>query len=161
VPSEDAAHGHPVVDRPVTLVDSSVLLDVLTADPRWAGWSETALARSHDSSRLVINPLVYAEISTGFDRIEDLDDAVPATDFEREALPYEAGFVAAKAFLSYRRRGGERRSPLADFYIGAHAAVRGYRLLTRDEARYRTYFPTVELIVPCARQNHSRRPQEE
>jgi predicted nucleic acid-binding protein len=96
----------------------------------------------------VINPIVYAEVSVGFDRIEDLEDAVPAGDFQRETLPYEAGFLAGKAFLAYRKRGGQKRSPLPDFYIGAHAAVRGYRLLTRDAARYRPYFPTVTLIAP-------------
>jgi predicted nucleic acid-binding protein len=97
---------------------------------------------------LAINPIVYAEVSTGFDLIEDLDDVVSADDFRREALPYEAGFVAGKAYLAYRRRGGQKRSPLPDFYIGAHAAVRGYRLLTRDASRYRTYFPRVTLIAP-------------
>jgi hypothetical protein len=96
----------------------------------------------------VISPLEYAEVSTSFDRIEDLDDALAAREFEREALPSEAGFLAGKAFLAYRRRGGTRRSPLADFYIGAHAAVRGYRLLTRDAQRYRTYFPTLDLTAP-------------
>jgi predicted nucleic acid-binding protein len=95
----------------------------------------------------VINPIVYAEFSTGFDRIEDLDDAVPAADFEREHLPYQAALVAGKAFLVYRKRGGYRRSPLPDFYIGAHAAVSGYRLLTRGAARYRSYFPSIELIA--------------
>jgi predicted nucleic acid-binding protein len=134
--------------RPVTLVDSSVLLDVLTEDPTWGPWSEDALARAGDAGTLVINPIVYAEVSAGFDRIEDLDDAVPADDFDGEPLPYEAGFVAGKAFLAYRKRGGQRRSPLPDFYIGAHAAVRQYRLLTRDATRYRTYFPTVEVIGP-------------
>ena len=109
---------------------------------------EVALTQARDMGGLVINPIVYAEVSTGFDRIEDLDDAVPAADFEREPLPYQAGFVAGKAFLAYRRRGGQRRSPLPDFYIGAHAAVRGYRLLTRDAARYSTYFPSVELLAP-------------
>ncbi len=133
---------------PVTLVDSSVVLDIVTSDPAWAAWSEDALARARDQGRLVINPIVYAEVSTGFDRIEELDEAVPTSDFEREQLPYEAGYLAGKAFLAYRRRGGERRSPLPDFYIGAHAAVRGYRLLTRDALRYRTYFPSVELIAP-------------
>lgn len=133
---------------PTTLVDSNVLLDVLTGDPRWSGWSETELAQALDRGRLVINPLVYAEVSTGFDRIEDVDDALPTSEFDREALPYEAGFVAGKAFFTYRRRGGTRRSPLADFYIGAHAAVRGYRLLTRDAQRYRTYFPGLALISP-------------
>jgi predicted nucleic acid-binding protein len=132
----------------VTLVDSSVLLDILTDDQSWAKWSMDALALARDEGRLVINPIVYAEISTSFDRIEDLDDAVPAQDFTREPLPYQAGFVAAKAFLAYRRRGGLRRSPLPDFYIGAHAAVSGYRLLTRYEARYRTYFSRVELVAP-------------
>ena len=133
---------------PVTMVDSNVLLDVLTDDPAWGAWSQSALIQARDTGRLVINPLVYAEVSTGFEKIEDLDEAVPSADFEREALPFEAGFVAGKAFLAYRQRGGERRSPLADFYIGAHAAVRGYRLLTRDAPRYRTYFPTVVLVAP-------------
>jgi predicted nucleic acid-binding protein len=136
------------VDRAATLVDSSVLLDVLTDDAVWGGWSREMLAVARDDGQLVINPIVYAEVSAGFDRIEELDDAVPASEFEREPLPYEAGFLAGKAFLAYRRRGGERRSPLPDFYIGAHAAVRGYRLLTRDAARYRTSFPTLQLITP-------------
>ncbi len=124
------------------------MLDILTQDADWAQWSGDALARARDDGTLVINPIIYAEVSAGFDRIEDLDDAVPAADFEREPLPYQAGFIAGKAFLSYRKRGGPRRSPLPDFYIGAHAAVRRYRLLTRDAARYRAYFPTVELIYP-------------
>jgi predicted nucleic acid-binding protein len=134
--------------RPVTLVDSSVILDIVTADPDWAQWSENALAQARDEGTLVINPIVYAEVSAGFDRIEDLDDALPADDFGRESLPYEAGFLAGKAFLAYRRRGGQKRSPLPDFYIGAHAAVRGHHLLTRDAARYRTYFPTITIIAP-------------
>jgi len=120
----------------------------LTDDPTWGTWSQSALVQARDTGRLVINPLVYAEVSTGFEKIEDLDEAVPTADFDREALPFEAGFVAGKAFLAYRQRGGERRSPLADFYIGAHAAVCGYRLLTRDAPRYRTYFPTVVLVAP-------------
>jgi len=144
----DLGGNGPQADRPVTLVDSSVILDIVTDDPDWAAWSGDALVQAHDEGLLVINPIVYAEVSTGFDRIEDLDDAVPADDFEREALPYEAGFLAGKAFLAYRERGGQKRSPLPDFYIGAHAAVRRYRLLTRDVARYRTYFPTVNLIAP-------------
>ncbi|MGO9078520.1 MAG: type II toxin-antitoxin system VapC family toxin [Streptosporangiaceae bacterium] len=131
-----------------TLVDSMVLLDILTGDPAWAPWSEDALAQARDDGPLIISPIVYAEVSIGFDRIEDLDDAVPASEFEREPLPYEAGFVAGKAFLAYRKRGGQRRSPLPDFYIGAHAAVCRYRLLTRDATRYRTYFPSLELVAP-------------
>lgn len=132
----------------VTLVDSSVILDIVTEDPAWTTWSQDALAKARDEGRLVINPIVYGEVSIGFDRIEDLDDALPPEDFQREPLPYEAGFVAGKAFLAYLRRGGGKRSPLPDFYIGAHAAIRRYRLLTRDAARYRTYFPKVELIAP-------------
>lgn len=138
----------PLADQPVTLVDSSVLLDVLTEDASWGRWSQEALARAGDEGRLVIDPVIYAEISTGFDKIENLDDAVPAGDFAREPLPYEAGFLAGKAFLAYSQRGSQRRSPLSDFYIGAHAAVRGYRLLTRDVPRYRTSFPSVQLLCP-------------
>ncbi|HEU5416955.1 MAG TPA: type II toxin-antitoxin system VapC family toxin [Streptosporangiaceae bacterium] len=146
--SETVSRASASSDRPVTLVDSSVLLDILTEDPVWLEWSSESLIRATDEGRLVTNPIIYAEVSTCFARIEDLDAAVPADDLEREPLPYPAGFVAAKAFLTYRQRGGQRRSPLPDFYIGAHAAVCGYRLLTRDEARYRTYFPTVPLIAP-------------
>jgi predicted nucleic acid-binding protein len=148
VTSEPAPRLSVAPGPPLTLVDSSVILDIVTEDPAWADWSETALAQARDNGLLVINPVVYAEVSTGFDRIEDLDDSLPAEDFQREALPYEAGFIAGKAFLAYRRRGGQKRSPLPDFYIGAHAAVRRYRLLTRDVAWYRTYFPTVKLIAP-------------
>jgi predicted nucleic acid-binding protein len=130
------------------LVDSNVLLDVATDDPAWFPWSSRALAAAADESPLAINPLVYAEVSVGFSRIEDLEEVLPSTLFRREALPYEAAFLAGKAFLRYRRRGGARLTPLPDFYIGAHAAIAGYRLLTRDASRYRTYFPSVEIIAP-------------
>jgi predicted nucleic acid-binding protein len=130
------------------LVDSNVLLDVATVDPKWSEWSGSALERAANEATLVINPLVYAEISIRFSRIEDLEAAVPSELFRREALPFEAAFLAGKAFLKYRRQNGSRTSPLSDFYIGAHAAVAGMRLLTRDATRYRTYFPTVELISP-------------
>ena len=132
----------------MTLVDSNVLLDVLTEDPAWAGWSSEALVHAFDEGPVVVNPIVYAEVSVGFDRIEELDEALPAAAFVREPLPYPAGFVAGKAFLSYRRSGGTKPAPLPDFYIGAHAAVASYRLLTRDTRRYRTYFPRLELIAP-------------
>ena len=132
----------------VTLVDSNVLLDVLTDDPAWAGWSSEALVRAFDEGPVVVNPVVYAEVSIGFDRIEELDEALPETAFVREPLPYPAGFVAGKAFLTYRRSRGPKTAPLPDFYIGAHAAVAGYRLLTRDTRRYRTYFPRLELLTP-------------
>ena len=141
-----------VPERPsngsVTLVDSNVLLDILTDDPTWSQWSGTALAASRDAGTLVINPIVYAEISVRFDRVEDLDAAIPATDFLREELPYPAGFLAGKAYVRYRRLGGTKTSPIADFYIGAHAAVCGYQLLTRDSARYRTYFPKLAVVAP-------------
>ena len=132
----------------ITLVDSNVLLDLVTDDPNWGTWSSEALSRAADESVLAINALIFAEISIGFTRVEELEQLLPPEDFARLALPYEAAFLAGKAFLSYRRRGGRRSAPLADFYIGAHAAVAGLRLLTRDPQRYRTYFPTVDLIAP-------------
>jgi predicted nucleic acid-binding protein len=131
-----------------TLVDSNVLLDVMTEDPVWAAWSSDALAAAADRSVLVINPLTYAEVSTRFTRIEDLDEALSPLDFRREQLPWPAAFLAAKAFVAYRSRGGRRSSTLPDFYIGAHAAVAGHTLLTRDAARYRTYFPTLAVSAP-------------
>lgn len=134
--------------QPVTLVDSCVLLDLMTNDPTWADWSEVELAKAQDEGQVVINPIVYAEVSVAYAAIEELDAVLPAEAFAREPLPYEAGFLAGKAFLQYRKRGGRKTAPLPDFYIGAHAAVRNYRLLTRDAARYRTYFPTVQLICP-------------
>jgi len=130
------------------LVDSNVLLDVATGDPVWGTWSGSTLERTADHAVLVINPLVYAEVSIGFETIEDLESALPADVYRREDLPYEAAFLAGKSFLAYRREGGTKRSPLPDFYIGAHAAVAGYRLLTRDATRYRTYFPKLQLIAP-------------
>lgn len=128
------------------LVDSNVLLDVITED-RTNLWSVGALADAADRFRLVINPVIYAEISIRYSRIEDLDAALPPT-IEREPIPYDAAFLAGKAFLDYRRRKGSKLSPLPDFFIGAHAAVAGYRLLTRDSSRYRAYFPKVQLIAP-------------
>ena len=130
------------------LVDSNILLDVATDDPTWGHWSTSTLARIANESILVINPLIYAETSIGFASIEALEEALPADLYRRDDLPYEAAFLAGKVFLDYRRRGGTRRSPLPDFYIGAHAAVFAYRLLTRDATRYRTYFPKLELIAP-------------
>jgi predicted nucleic acid-binding protein len=133
----------------VTLVDSCVLLDIATDDPIWAQWSDGALAGAFDTGRVVINPVVYAEVSVGYDTIEALDDALPVDDYHREPLPYEAGFLAGKAFLAYRKRGGQKRSPLPDFYIGAHASIKSYRLLTRDPKRYRTYFPGLHVVAPA------------
>jgi predicted nucleic acid-binding protein len=130
------------------LVDSNVLIDIISRDETWWGWSSAALAASADEGRHAINPIVYAEVSTYFDRIESLDAALTPHRFERLPLPWPAAFLAGKCFLAYRRAGGTRRSPLPDFYIGAHAALEGMRLLTRDAARYRAYFPTLELIAP-------------
>lgn len=130
------------------LVDSNVLLDVLTEDPDWYEWSARALEDAAESSVLVVNPLVYAEVSVRFETIEELEDALPTSLLRREPLPWEGAFLAGKCFLAYRRRGGGGRSPLPDFYIGAHAAVRRHTLLTRDAARYRTYFPRLDLICP-------------
>lgn len=130
------------------LVDSNVLLDVVTQDPRWGAWSATTLARVADDETLVINALVYAEVSIGFEAVETLEAALPLDLYRREDLPYEAAFLAGKVFLQYRQAGGVRRSPLPDFYIGAHAAVAGYQLLTRDAGRYRSYFPRLRLIAP-------------
>lgn len=135
-------------ERPVTLVDTNVLLDLATEDPHWLEWSQRELARALDTGTVVLNPIVYAEVSVGFERIEELDAFLPETEFRRLPLPYDAGFLAGKAFLAYRRRGGTRPTPLPDFYIGAHAATAGLRLLTRDATRYRTYFPSVDLIAP-------------
>jgi predicted nucleic acid-binding protein len=131
-----------------TLVDSNVLLDVATEDPDWYAWSAAALAQAADEGRLVINAIVYGEVSIGFTTIEELDDALPPEVFAREPLPYEAAFLAGKAFGTYRRRGGAKARPLPDFFIGAHAAIAGHRVLTRDARRYRNYFPTVSLLTP-------------
>lgn len=130
-----------------TLVDSNVLLDLFTADPRWCDWSEAQLADAFDRAETLINPIIYAEISIGFERIEELERALP-DELKREPLPWEAAFLAGKCYLKYRRRAGQKRSPLPDFYIGAHAAVTGRALLTRDPRRYRSLFPRLELISP-------------
>lgn len=130
-----------------TLVDSTVILDVLTEDREWFPWSSAALEEQAERSVLVINPFIYAEVSIRFRRIEDLDDALPASMFRRDPLPFQAGFLAGKCFVKYRRAGGERRSPLPDFYIGAHAAIEKMTLLTR-ETRYLAYFPSLRLVSP-------------
>jgi predicted nucleic acid-binding protein len=130
------------------LVDSNVLLDLMTEDVQWFAWSSATIAEAAEHSRLIINPIVYAEISVRFSTIEAVNAAIPTTLFDREPIPYEAAFLAGKAFSTYRKRGGKSRSTLPDFFIGAHASVAGYSLLTRDAARYRTYFPRLALIAP-------------
>jgi predicted nucleic acid-binding protein len=131
-----------------TLVDANVILDVVTEDSAGAKWSEDALLAAAAAGRLVINPIVYAEISVAYERIEDVEAAL-LDDVERHPLPWEAGFLAGKLFLRYRRAGGRRRSPLPDFYIGAHAATAGMTLLTRDAGRYRSYLPRLPIIAPA------------
>jgi predicted nucleic acid-binding protein len=130
-----------------TLVDANVLLDLFTEDRRWMPWSEDALAAALDAGPVTIDAIVYAEISIRFERIEELEEALPP-ELGREELPWQAAFLAGKCFREYRRRGGERRSPLPDFYIGAHAAVTGRALLTRDAGRYRSLLPGLQLICP-------------
>lgn len=130
------------------LVDSNVILDVVTRDPVWAPWSARVLRGLADEAVLVVNAVIYGEVSVAYTTIEAVDAMLDPQGLRREAIPFQAAFLAGKAFVEYRRRGGHRQSPLPDFYIGAHAAVAGYRLLTRDPARYRTYFPKLELITP-------------
>ncbi len=130
------------------LIDSNVLLDLMPEDKDQFAWSAAAVTNAADRARLVINAIVYAEVSVRYSRIEDLEEALPKAMIEREAIPYEAAFLAGKAFLAHRRRGWTVRSPLPDFLIGAHAAIAGYRLLTRDATRCRTYFPGLRLISP-------------
>ena len=131
------------------LVDSNVILDIVSHDPVWSDWSSAQLRQAADVSRLVINPIVFGEVSVRYSRIEDLDADLPRSLIDREAIPYEAAFMAGKVFAAYRGRGGDKRSPLADFFIGAHASVAGYTLLTRDLRRYRTNYPNLPLIAPA------------
>ena len=129
-------------------MDSNVILDIFLDDPRWADWSVAALADAATRAPLYINPIVYSEVSIGFQEIEELEAALHKAGFQMLTIPKEALFLAGKAYLSYRRRKGFKHSPLPDFFIGAQAAVLGMALITRDERRYRTYFPTVKIIYP-------------
>jgi len=130
------------------LVDSNIILDIFLNDPKWADWSESILEKYVQNATLYINAIVYAEISIGFEKIEDLESAVQKTGFRMLEVPKEALFLAGKAFLKYKQRSGSKRTPLPDFFIGAHAAVLKLDLITRDVTRYRSYFPTVKLISP-------------
>lgn len=133
-----------------TLVDSNVLLDILTDDPTWSGWSGDALADAGEAGPIYINPIIYSEVSVRFTTIEALEEALPPQDYRRQPIPWTAAFLAGKVFVDYRRNRGTRLTTLPDFFIGAHAAVADLELLTRDVGRYRTYFPTVPLIAPDA-----------
>ena len=130
------------------LVDTNVIVDILSRDATWFDWSARTLQRCAEDGPLAINPIIYAELAVGFDRIEALEAALPASDWHRLPLPWSAGFLVGRCFGEYRRRGGQRPRPLPDFYIGAHAAVDGLAVVTRDAARFRTYFPNVEVIAP-------------
>ena len=130
------------------LVDSNIIIDIVLEDKNWYTWSSEKLLELSEKSVLVINPIIYAELSIGFKRIEEIEDAVPDTFFQREPIPWEAAFLAGKCFLKYRRAGGTKRSTLPDFFIGAHAAIRNYELVSRDVSRYRSYFPSVILHCP-------------
>jgi predicted nucleic acid-binding protein len=130
------------------LIDTNVVLDILSRDPIWFDWSAATLERCAEEGPIVINPIIYAELAVGFARIEDLDAALPEPDWSRLPLPWHAGFLAGRCFGEYRRRGGTRLRPLPDFYIGAHAAVEGLTVVTRDDARFRTYFPRLDIVAP-------------
>ena len=129
------------------LVDTNILIDIYTQDEVWEERSASALGSAANADVLVVNPIIYAELSVGIEKIEELDEFLGA-DFRRDSLPWEAAFIAGKVFRTYRRLGGPKTSPLPDFYIGAHAAVQGMRILTRDPKRYTAYFPTVAIIEP-------------
>ena len=130
------------------LFDTNVLLDIATADPTWLAWSEGQLRAAAALGPILINPIIYAELAPAFATQSDLEHWLDPEVFQRLALPYSAGWLAAQAFVKYRRAGGTKDSPLPDFYIGAHAETEGLTLVTRDTARYRTYFPSVTLIFP-------------
>lgn len=130
------------------LVDTNVLIDVLEDDPVWADWSIQQLRAQSQIHELAINPIIYAELSQAFSSFEALDDVVTQLGLAMQEVPRPALFLAGKAFVRYRKVGGGKNNILADFFIGAHAAVKKLPLLTRDAKRYRSYFPSVELIVP-------------
>lgn len=130
------------------LIDANVLLDIATADPKWMNWSREQIRLASTNGTIAINPIIYAEIAPAFATASDLDAWVGTNVFARLPLPYAAGWMAAQAFIAYRRAGGTRTTPLPDFYIGAHALTDGLVLITRDVARYQTYFPGIRLITP-------------
>lgn len=131
------------------LVDTNILVDVLQNDPQWADWSIAQLRAQAKLHALAINPVIYAEMSLSFSTLEALDEVVKTMELELREIPRPALFLAAKAYALYRRRGGNKGQVLPDFFIGAHAAVEGWPLLTRDASRFKTYFPTLEVIAPA------------
>lgn len=131
-----------------TLVDTNVLIDVAVRDPAWLAWSRGQLRQAWQKGAVVINPIIYSEFSYRYDDPDEVDALLDRDAFRRESIPWAAAFAAAQAFRIYRQAGGRRDRVLPDFIIGAHAVIRGYALITRDTTRYRTYFPTVELVTP-------------
>lgn len=129
-------------------VDSNIILDLFLDDENWADWSESILSQYSQTHQLCINPIIYSEVSVGFERIEEVESALKDGQFKFLQLPKEALFLAGKAFLKYRRRKGTKTSTLPDFFIGAHAAVLNLGIITRDKARYRSYFPKIDLVLP-------------
>jgi len=130
------------------LVDSNIIIDIITEDPKWYDWSAETLSACAEKNSLYINSIIYAEVSVSYKRIEDLEEAISPEIFQRSVIPWEAAFLAGKAFLRYRKNKGNKSQTLPDFFIGAHALVNGYKLLTRDVSRYKTYFPKAKLISP-------------
>ena len=130
------------------MVDSCVLLDILSKDPRWYAWSSETIEEAANNGPVIINPVIYAEVSARFKRIENFEMELPAHIFEYHPIPKPAAFMAGKCFTIYKKRGGKKIRPLSDFFIGAHAAVEGIPLITRDTKLYRSYFPTLQLIHP-------------
>lgn len=130
------------------LVDTNVILDIVTEDPIWFEWSSSTLSMCAENGKLWINPIIYAQVSIGFSLIEDLDQVLPKDIFHRAELPWEAGFLAGKCFLKYRKTTGKKTTPLPDFYIGAHATIANLTLITRDHRRFKTYFPKLKIISP-------------
>ncbi|MDQ2634002.1 MAG: type II toxin-antitoxin system VapC family toxin [Pseudomonadota bacterium] len=131
-----------------TLVDTNVLVDIAVRDPVWLKWSRKRLEAARRSGAVIINQIVYSEFSMRYDSVDAVDSVLPEDEFRREGLPWEAAFAATKAFVLYRRAGGAREKILPDFFIGAHAAIRGYTVLTRDPSGFRSYFPGVEVVSP-------------
>lgn len=132
----------------IILIDSCVVTDLADPESAWFEWSASTLERLDQNNTMVINPIIYAECSVGFERIEEVEALFESLGFAMKPIPREALFLAGKAFLQYKRRKGEKGNVLPDFFIGAHAAVAGYPLVSRDKGRFSTYFPSVELIIP-------------
>jgi hypothetical protein len=131
-----------------TLIDSNVLMDLFDDASEWQGWSDAMVFEARKRGPVLINPLIFAEVSAGYDSFDEVNEVLAEPFYRREPLPWEAAFLAGRAFWLYRQRGGTRTSPLPDFYIGAHAAVAGHTLLTRDARRYRHYFPKLRIVAP-------------